>query len=230
MEIFLAELIGTAILVFIGTSTSAAVTLKKSSAHNSGWVFITLGWGFAVLAGATISFPISGGHLNPAVSLAMFLTGSITFNLFIIYVIAQILGGIIGAYLTYQIYYDHFKLNDDGDLIGIFATVPSIKNTPRNYFSEIIATFILILFILMTGFYSQVSPVLVPLLVIGIGISVGNVTGYAINPARDLGPRLMYQFFFKHKNKGSANWKYQPIPFFGPLIGSILGVLVFSIF
>ncbi len=224
-----AEYIGTLILILFGTSTCAAVSLKKSSAHNSGWVFIALGWGFAVMAGATITIPVSGGHLNPAVSLAFLLTGDLGFGLFIAYVIAQILGAMSGAFLTYQLYYDYFKQNDDGNLVTIFATLPTVKNTPRNYLSEIVGTCVLVLFIMGTTLYQDLSPIFVPLVVVSIGISIGNITGYAINPARDFGPRLVYSLFVKHPNKGSAHWEYQHVPICGPLIGSVLGVLIFTI-
>ncbi len=228
-EIFWAELIGTAILVFLGTSTSAAVTLKKSAAEGSGWVFIALGWGFAVMAGAVISIPISGGHLNPAVSFAFFLQGDLTLSVFLMYVVAQIIGALIGAFLTYQAYFDYFKTNDDGDLVTIFATLPGIKNTARNYLSEILGTFLLVLFILGTTLYTDLAPIFVPLLVVGIGISIGGLTGYAINPARDLGPRIIYALFVKVPNKGSAHFEYQHVPIIGPLVGSGLAVLVFNL-
>lgn len=229
LQMVFAEFVGTFVLVLLGTSTCAAVSLDKSPAKDDGWVFITLGWGFAVLAGALISIPISGGHLNPAVSLAFLLTGGLSFGLFIGYVIAQILGAILGAFLTYQLYYDYFQQNQDGDLVGIFATGPTVKNTARNYLSEITGTFILVIFILGTTLYTDLAPVFVPLVVVAIGIALGNLTGYAINPARDFGPRLMYHFFVKHPNKGSSNFGYQHVPFFGPLIGSTIAVLIFTL-
>ncbi len=229
MQMILAEFVGTFVLVLLGTGTCAAVTLEKSPAKDSGWVFIALGWGFAVLAGAVISIPISGGHLNPAVSLAFLLTGDLSFGLFVGYVVAQILGAILGSFLTYQLYYDYFKQNQDGDLVGIFATGPTIANTGRNYLSEITGTGLLVLFILGTTLYTDLAPVFVPMVVMGIGIALGNITGYAINPARDLGPRITYALFVKHPNKGSANFGYQHVPFFGPLIGSAIAVLIFTI-
>ncbi|WOO87131.1 MIP/aquaporin family protein [Mollicutes bacterium LVI A0039] len=228
-QMILAEFIGTLILILIGTGTCAAVTLDKSPAKDSGWVFITLGWGFAVLAGALITIPISGGHLNPAVSLAFLLNGSLSFGLFCGYVVAQILGAMTGSFLMYQLYYDYFKENQSGELVGIFATGPTIKNIPRNYLSEIVGTFLLVLFILGTTLYTDLAPIFVPLVVVAIGIALGNITGYAINPARDLGPRLTYALFVKHPKKGPANFWYQHVPVFGPLIGSALAVLLFTI-
>ncbi len=225
-ELFLAEFIGTAILLFLGTSTSAAVSLKKSPAYGSGWVFIAFGWGFAVMAGALITIPISGGHLNPAVSLAFLLNGTLTLQTFFVYVVAQVLGAFVGAFLTYQVYYDYFKLEDNDALVTIFATLPTVKNIKRNYLSEILGTFILVIFILGTTLYTDLPPIFVPLVVVSIGISIGNITGYAINPARDLGPRLMYRLFI---NRGEVGFWYQHVPIVGPLIGSALATLVFSL-
>ncbi|WOO89526.1 MIP/aquaporin family protein [Mollicutes bacterium LVI A0078] len=229
LQMIFAEFVGTFVLILIGTGTCAAVTLDKSPAKDSGWLFITFGWGFAVLSGALITIPISGGHLNPAVSFAFLLMGDLSIGLFIGFVIAQILGAILGAFMVYQLYYDYFQQNEDGDLVGIFATGPTIENIPRNYLSEIMGTFLLVLFILGTTLYTDLAPVFVPLVVVAIGISLGNITGYAINPARDLGPRIMYHLFVKHPNKGSSNFGYQHVPVFGPLIGSMLAVVVFII-
>ncbi|MFV0288936.1 MAG: MIP/aquaporin family protein [Mycoplasmatales bacterium] len=229
IQIFFAEVIGTALLIFLGTSTCAANALEKSPARNSGWIFIALGWGFAVMAGALISTPISGGHLNPAVSLAFLLTGDITIGLFVVYVIAQIIGAMLGAWLTYIIYLDYFKVQKDGNLLTVFATAPTIKNIPRNFLTETIGTFILVVLILATTLYTDLAPIFVPLVVVVIGISIGNVTGYAINPARDFGPRLIYQLCVKNKNRVDADWSYQLVPILGPLLGSALAVLVFTL-
>lgn len=227
MQMIFAEFVGTFVLILLGSGTCAAATLDKSAAKGDGWVFITLGWGFAVMAGALISIPISGGHLNPAVSFAFLLMGDISFGLFIGFVIAQILGAMLGAFVMYQLYYDYFKENEEGDLVGIFATGPTIKNTLRNYLSEIMGTFILVIFILGTTMYTDLAPVFVPLVVVAIGIALGNLTGYAINPARDLGPRIVYALCVKHPKKGSANFGYAHVPFFGPFIGGALAVVIF---
>lgn len=229
LQMLFAEFIGTFILILLGTGTCAAVSLDKSPAKNDGWVFIGLGWGLAVLAGALISIPISGGHLNPAVSFAFLLTGDLSIKLFGGYVLAQLAGAMLGASVTYQLYYDYFQQNESGDLVGIFATGPTIENTKRNYLAEIIGTFLLVLFILATTLYSNLAPVFVPLMVVGIGIGIGNLTGYAINPARDFGPRIIYHFVVKHPSKGSSNFKYHHVPIFGPLIGSGLAVAVFQL-
>ncbi len=229
IQMIFAEFIGTFVLILLGTGTCAAVTLDKSAAKDSGWLFIAFGWGLAVMAGALITIPISGGHLNPAVSFAFLLTGDLSFGLFVGYVVAQILGAMLGAFLTYQLYYDHFQQNESGDLVGIFATGPTIANTPRKYLSEIVGTMLLVLFILGTTLYTDLAPIFVPMVVVAIGIAVGNITGYAINPARDLGPRLVYALFVKHPRKGSANFGYQHVPIFGPLIGSAIAVLIFTI-
>lgn len=229
LQMLLAEFVGTFVLILIGTSTCAAVSLEKSPAKDAGWLFITFGWGLGVMAGALISIPISGGHLNPAVSLAFVLTGDLSIGLFCGYVLAQILGAMLGAYATYQLYYDYFQQNSDGNLLGIFATSPTIANTARNYFAEIVGTFILVLFILGTTMYSDLAPIFVPLVVIAIGISIGNLTGYAINPARDFGPRLIYHFTVKHPKKVTSNFGYQHVPIFGPLIGSLIAVIIFTL-
>lgn len=229
MQMLLAEFIGTFVLILLGTGTCAAVTLEKSPAKDSGWLFIAFGWGLAVMSGALISIPISGGHLNPAVSFAFFLKGDLSFGLFIGYVVAQILGAMLGAYTTYQLYYDYIKENKDGNLLGIFSTSPTIANTGRNYFSEIIGSFVLVLFILGTTMYTDLAPIFVPLVVVVIGIALGNLTGYAINPARDFGPRIIYTLCVKHPNKGDTGWSYAHVPIIGPLVGSAIAVLIFSI-
>lgn len=229
-SIFLAELLGTMLLIFIGTSTVASVALKKSGAYNSGWVFITIGWGMAVLIGANFSGPISGGHLNPAVSLAMFFFDpSFTFSMFLFYVVAQVIGAMLGAILTMVLFADHFADEESGDMVTVFSTAPTYDNMARNIFSEMIGTFVLISTIYATTLYDTAMPFVVPMAVVGIGISIGSVTGYAINPARDFGPRLAFQLFFRHKNKGSANWSYALVPIIGPLIGSALAYVVFTI-
>ncbi len=227
MEILIGEIIGTAVLVLIGTSTCAAVSLKGSPANGSGWVFIALGWGFAVFAGIVVSTPFSGGHLNPAVSTAFLITGEITYQQFFIYITGEMIGALIGATITFILYYDFFKNTTDTDaILGTFSTIPTIKNTGLNLFSEIIGTFILVYFILMTTVQNDISALFVPVLVIAIGISLGSLTGYAINPFRDLGPRIIHALM-PLKNKGSSHWEYSWIPIFGPLIGSGLASLLF---
>lgn len=229
VQMLLAEFFGTLLMILLGLGTSASVKLRRSPARNSGWVYITFGWGFAVMAGTMIAGSISGGHLNPAVSFAFMLRGELNALLFVCYSIVQILGAFFGAHLMYQLYYDYFKENHDGDLVSVFATAPTIENPARNYLSSIIGSFIIIMFILSTSRYEGLSPIFVPLVIIGVGMSLGNLVGYAFNPARDLGPRLMYHFHFRHPKKGCANLKYQHVPFFGPFIGSALAVVMFAI-
>lgn len=229
MDIFIGELLGMTLFIFLATATSAAVTLKKSSANDSGWVFIAFGWGLALMAGLIVAIPLSGGHLNPAVSLAFLLEGSINFVEFLTYVVAQLLGAIIGASLTYVLYYDHFKAQEDwSGVLSIFATGPAIRNIGRNMFSEALGAFILVIFVLATTLYAPgLAPIFVPLLLVGIAMAMGNVTSFGINPARDLGPRLVHQFLIKDERKTSSDWGYVISPLVGPFIGAVVAVIIF---
>lgn len=229
LNILVGEIIGTAVLILIGTSTCAAVSLNKSPAKGDGWVFITFGWGLGVLAGIIVSMPISGAVLNPAVAFGLFVTSSISFIELIVYIIAEMIGALIGAYLTYQLYYNHFaQTTDSHTIFSVFATSPSIKDSKRNLLSEIVGTFILVLFILMCSLDSSLGAIYVPLVVIAIGIALGSLTGYAINPARDLGPRIIH-YLVKIEHKGPSNWQYAWIPIVGPLTGGLLAGLLFIV-
>ncbi|MGL4382830.1 MAG: MIP/aquaporin family protein [Bacilli bacterium] len=226
-KIIIGELIGTCILIIFGLGTCAANALNKSYAKGSGWVFIVFGWGLGVFAGIIVSAPLSGAHLNPAVSLSFLLQETITLPEFLAYVGAQLAGAFIGAFIVYQLYYDHFVDSmKDGPLGGVFFTGPAIPNRARNFASEIVGTFILVLFILMLAKDAGANSLFVPFLVVGVGIALGSLTGYAINPARDLGPRLFYSLTQLNKD-GSANWGYAIVPIVGPLLGSALATLVY---
>jgi glycerol uptake facilitator protein len=230
------EFFGTMILVLLGDGVVAAVLLKRSKAEGSGWMAITAGWAFAVMAGVftAIACGSSDAHLNPAVTIGFAMRDG-NFAKFAPYLAAQLLGAIGGAALVWLHYLPHWKETPDtAAKLGCFCTVPAIRNTVSNLLSEIIATFVLV-FVVGAIFSKNVSaagpvaglgPYLVGSLVWGIGLSLGGPTGYAINPARDLGPRIAHAIF-PIAGKGGSDWGYAPIPVIGPLIGGLLaGVLM----
>jgi glycerol uptake facilitator protein len=232
---WLGEFLGTLILVLLGDGVVAAVLLKKSKAEGSGWVVITAGWAFAVMCGAftAVACGSSDAHLNPALTLGMAVrTGS--FAKFALYLSAQLLGAFVGAALVWLHYLPHWKeTSDTGVKLGIFCTGPAIRNAVANLISEIIATFVLV-FVIGAIFSKAVSATgpapglgiyLVASLVWGIGLSLGGSTGYAINPARDLGPRLAHAIL-PIEGKGGSDWSYAPIPVVGPLAGGALAGLL----
>jgi glycerol uptake facilitator protein len=230
--IFVGEFIGTAILLLMGNGVVAAVLLPKSKAFASGWVVITFGWGFAVLAGAYASLNLSGGHINPAVTLGI-ATYSGEWGDVPLRILAQVLGGIVGAAACWLAYYGHFREAEEPTL-GIFSTIPEIRNSVQNLMTEIIGTFVLVFFILAVsleeGPVARVATtglgvLLVALLVVGIGLCLGGPTGYAINPARDLGPRIAH-FLLPIPNKGDSDWGYSWVPVVGPIIGGVIAALI----
>ncbi|MFI6475632.1 MIP/aquaporin family protein [Streptomyces sp. NPDC050516] len=232
-DIFVGEVLGTSILVLFGAGVCAAVTLKHSKARAAGWVVIAFGWGFGVLAGAYTAGPLSGGQLNPAVTIGIAIdTGS--WDKVWIYLCGQMTGALLGAVLAYLAYFAQFQANADQDdalpTLGIFSTIPEIRNPVANLVTEIIATIGLVLPVLAFGNTkglgeSGVTVLVVALLVVGIGLSLGGPTGYAINPARDLGPRIVHALL-PIPNKGTSDWSYAWIPVIGPLIGGALGGLI----
>jgi glycerol uptake facilitator protein len=232
----LGEFLGTMILVLLGDGVVAAVLLKRSKAEGSGWLVITTGWAFAVMAGVftAIACGSSDAHLNPAVTLG-FAVREGNFAKFAPYLVVQVLGAIVGAALVWLHYFPHWKETPDGATkLACFCTAPAIRNTVTNLISEIIATFVLV-FVVGAIFSTRVTaagpaaglaPYLVGSLVWGIGLSLGGPTGYAINPARDLGPRIAHAIL-PIAGKGGSDWSYAPIPVIGPLIGGALaGVLL----
>ena len=245
-NIFLAELVGTAILILLGDGVVAGVLLAKSKAENSGWIVITTGWAFAVAIAvyAVGQFP-AGAHLNPAVTLGVLASGAeISANHVFQYIAGQMVGAMIGATLVYIHYLPHWKETADPGLkLAVFSTGPAIRNNVTNVISEIIGTFMLIFGILaighhfgdgskanvdlQTAFNNGITPLIVGILVWGIGLSLGGPTGYAINPARDLGPRIMHALL-PIPGKGSSDWSYAWIPVIGPIIGGVVGGLVFK--
>ena len=229
MSVFAGEYIGTLLMLLLGNGVCAAVTLDKSKAKDSGWLVITMGWGFAVMVGAYVAAPLSGAHLNPAVSIGVALKSG-DWSQFPIYICAQLLGAMSGAILCWVTYLGQFNQNKR-DTLGIFATGPEIRNPIQNLATEAIATFVLIFFILVIGDNqglktSASSSLLVAFLVIGLGLSLGGPTGYAINPVRDLGPRLVH-WLLPIPNKGGSDWGYVYVPLIGPPIGALLAGLAY---
>ncbi|MCY7207985.1 MIP/aquaporin family protein [Streptococcus dysgalactiae] len=231
MDIF-GEFLGTALLVLLGNGVVAGVVLPKTKNHASGWIVIATGWGIAVAVAAFISGKIAPAHLNPAVSLAFAMKGTIAWPTAIVYSLAQMLGAMLGSVLVFLQFRPHYVAADNpADILGTFATGPAIRDTSSNLLSEIFGTFVLMLGILAFGLYDMpagLGTLCVGTLVIGIGLSLGGTTGYAINPARDLGPRLVHAIL-PLNNKGDSDWSYAWIPVVGPMIGAALAVLLFQI-
>ncbi|AXI85655.1 MIP/aquaporin family protein [Streptomyces griseoincarnatus] len=234
-DIFVGEVIGTAILILFGAGVVAAVVLNYSKAKDAGWVVIAFGWGFGVMAGAYTAAPLSGGHLNPAVTLGIAVdTGE--WDTVHVYVAGQMVGAMLGALLCWLVYYAQFEANAEEDIsqptLGIFSTTPAIRRPVANLVTEIIATMGLVLPILAFGLTeglgeSGTAILIVSFLVVGIGLSLGGPTGYAINPARDLGPRIVHALL-PIPRKGTSDWGYAWVPVVGPLIGGALSGLVFN--
>lgn len=241
MSVFTAEFIGTMFLIILGTGVVANVILHGTKGYNSGWMVITTGWALAVFVGVVIAGPYSGAHLNPAVSLALAIAGKFEWDLVPMYMLAQLAGAILGAVIGWLVYRDHFNNTKDPDVqLAVFSTGPAIRNTVFNLLSEIVGTFVLIFVV----FYftdaeikepkapiglGSLGAIPVAFLVWAIGLSLGGTTGYAINPARDLGPRIAHAIL-PIKQKGSSNWKYAWIPIIGPFIGGALAAAVYLAF
>ncbi|EOA3451468.1 MIP/aquaporin family protein [Enterococcus hirae] len=227
MTQIMGEFIGTMILVLLGDGVCAAVNLNKSKAQASDWIVIAFGWGLAVTMAVYISGFMGPAHLNPAVSLAMAMTGAIGWNLVIPFIIAQMLGAIVGAVLVWLTYLPHWSVTkDQGAILGTFATGPAIRNYPANFITELIGTFVLVLGLLAFGqnsFADGTNVFAVGGLILAIGLSLGGPTGYAINPARDLGPRLTHAIL-PIANKGNSDWGYSWIPAVAPMVGAVVAV------
>jgi len=240
---YIAEFIGTAILLLLGSGIVANVSLSKTKGFNqTPLITITTAWGFAVFVAAYITGQFSGAHLNPAVTIGLVVAGKFSSELMIGYIIAQVLGAMLGSWLTYLFYIDHYRsTTDENKVMGSFCTSPAIRNFKNNFFSEFLATFILIFGILyivepniiVEGLdanfgIGSLGALPVGILVWVIGLSLGGTTGYAINPARDLGPRIIYQLI-PRKNKIS-DWAYSWIPIFGPSLGALAAGLLYLYF
>jgi len=227
-QIFLYETLGTATLLLLGCGVVAAAILRESKAFGGGWLLINFGWGLGVYMGVYVAFP-SGAHLNPAVTVSQLMVGNITGGQAIFYFLGEFLGAFLGAVLAWVAYKQHFDVEEDaGAKLAVFSTGPAIRSYGWNLVTEIIGTFVLIFLILVSGGTpSQVGPLFVALVVVGIGNSLGGPTGYAINPARDLGPRIAHAIL-PIPGKGSSDWGYSWVPIVGPIIGSVLATLLFQ--
>jgi len=227
VSIFGAEVIGTALLILLGNGVVAAVLLARSKAENGGWIVITWGWGMAVMVAAFSVGQFSGAHLNPAVTLGFAVAGTISWSDVPEYFAGEFVGAFVGATLVWAAYLDHWAATEDPGLkLACFSTAPAIRNPVSNMITEIIGTFVLVFGIL--AFFANkataatgLGPLLVGLLVLGIGLSLGGPTGYAINPARDLGPRIMHAIL-PIAGKGGSDWSYAWVPVLGPLIGAVI--------
>jgi glycerol uptake facilitator protein len=239
LEKFVAEIFGTATLIVLGDGVVAGVLLAKSKAQNAGWIVITFGWAFAVFCGVVVAGPLSGAHLNPAVTLGLatmeaMKQGSthVTWDMVPGYVAGEFIGAMIGATIVAIHYWDHFKATEDQGLkLAVFCTGPAIRNYPMNVLSEIVGTFVLVFVIFAFGQPHSLAPaslgaLSVALLILVIGISLGGTTGYAINPARDLGPRIIHAVL-PIPGKGISDWGYAWVPVVGPLIGGALAAIVY---
>jgi glycerol uptake facilitator protein len=226
MTAFLGELIGTMILIVFGGGVVGGVVLNKSKAQNSGWIVIAMGWGFAVAFAVYAVGNISGAYLNPALTIALASIGKFPWADVPMYVAAQMVGAFLGATVVWLHYLPHWKATKEAELkLAVFATGPAIRHTLSNVISEVIGTAVLVFGILAIGtneFTEGLNPLIVGFFIVAIGLSLGGTTGYAINPARDLGPRLAH-FFLPIAGKGSSDWKYAWIPVVGPIVGGVLG-------
>lgn len=237
MDQYIFEFLGTLALVLFGDGVCAAVTLEKSKAKGAGWVVVTLGWGFAVMIGVLIAGPVSGAHLNPAVTLGLAAAGKFAWALVPGYIIAQMLGGFVGAVLVYVFYKDHYKATADQPdaILGTFCTMPAIWNPWRNFLSELIATAVLVFVILALGTEGN-TPVgagalgafPVTCVIMALGMSLGATTGYAMNPARDLSPRLAHAVL-PIRGKRDSGWAYSWVPVCGPLAGGLLASALYML-
>ncbi|MEP6610341.1 MAG: MIP/aquaporin family protein [Mucilaginibacter sp.] len=238
MSPFMAEFIGTMLLILLGDGVVANVLLNDTKGNNSGWMVITTAWGLAVFVGVVVAGPYSGAHLNPAVTIGLAVAGKFAWAKVGPYILAQMLGAFLGAFLVWVMYYDHFKkTNNPAFILAIFCTGPAIRNYVSNIASEIIGAFVLI-FVVFYIADAQIIPSKTPIglgsvgalpvafLVWVIGLALGGTTGYAINPARDLGPRIIH-FLLPIKNKGTSDWQYAWIPVLGPILGAVIAAIVF---
>ena len=234
MSPFIGEFIGTALLIIMGDGVVANVVLTKTKGNNGGWIVITFGWAMAVFIGVYASTHFGGsGHLNPAVTLALALFGDFDSSLIGTYIAAQFAGAIAGAIIVWLAYKQHFDETENRDLkLAVFCTGPAIRNPLFNLLTEIIGTFVLVFGALSMSKSAQTLGALdalpVGLLVLAIGLSLGGPTGYAINPARDLGPRIAH-FILPIKNKRDSDWSYSWIPVIGPVIGGVVAAWVFKL-
>ncbi|MGY1434528.1 MIP/aquaporin family protein [Streptomyces reniochalinae] len=247
-DIFTSEVLGTMLLVLLGGGVCAAVNLKRSKAFEAGWVAVAFGWGFAVLTGAYVA-QSSGAHLNPAVTLALAIKGDTPWGDVPVYMGSELLGAMIGAVLVWLAYYSQFQVTlrepdaaemkdaNPGQVHGVFFTSPEVRKPLLNFLTELIATFVLIIAILTQGLVKdadgsvglgRMGALITALVVVGIGLSLGGPTGYAINPVRDLGPRIIHAVL-PLPNKGGSDWSYAWVPVVGPLAGAAIAAGVYNL-
>lgn len=234
MNEFFAEFFGTAMIIVFGGGVVANVLLNKTKGFNSGWIVITFGWAAGVFTGVLIAAPVSGAHLNPAVTLALVLADKFEIAKLPLYVGAQMLGAMFGAFLVWVAYKKHFDDTQDADLkLAVFSTSPNIRSYWHNIATEVIATYVLALAVLYMAEpevgLGSLNALPVAIVVLGLGLSMGGPTGYAINPARDLGPRIMH-FVLPIPGKRDSDWKYSWVPVLGPLLGAALAAGMYDIF
>jgi len=235
LSIFGAEVIGTALLILLGNGVVACVLLNLSKGQNAGWIVITFGWGMAVMVGVFAVGQFSGAHLNPAVTIGFWVAGTIDGSDVPAYIGGEFVGAFIGAVLVWLSYLDHWKETEDPGLkLACFSTAPAIRNPVSNFITEVIGTFVLVFWVL-SFFNNQATAdtglggLIVGLLVLGIGLSLGGPTGYAINPARDLGPRIIHAIL-PIPGKGGSDWGYSWIPVVAPLVGGVIAALAYKAF
>lgn len=237
MTPFIAEIIGTFFLILLGCGVVANVVLSGTKGQNSGWIVITTGWALAVFTAVFIAAPYSGAHINPAVTLGLAISGSFPWAEVPAYLLGQMIGAMAGAFFVWVAYRDHFNATEDPALkLATFSTIPAIRNYGRNFIAEAIGTFVLVFAVLYLTEPAMASSgeiiglgslgaLPVALVVWCIGLCLGGPTGYAINPARDIGPRIMHALL-PLKNKGSNDWEYSWVPVFGPVFGAVLAALL----
>jgi len=234
MNQFFAEFFGTAMIMVFGSGVVANVLLKNTKGNNSGWIVISFGWAVGVFTGVLVAAEVSGAHLNPAVKLALVLAGKFSVSLLPLYISAQMLGAMFGSGLAWLAYKKHFDATDDANAkLAVFCTMPNIRSYWYNVLTEIIGTYVLALAVLFMAVPDKglgaLNALPVAIVVLGIGLALGGPTGYAINPARDLGPRIMH-FILPISGKRDSDWKYSWVPVLGPLVGASLAAVMFLIF
>jgi glycerol uptake facilitator protein len=232
MSPFIAEILGSFLLILMGNGVVANLLLTSTKGNNGGWVALTIGWGLAVFVAVFVAGPISGAHINPAVTLGLAMAGDFAWELVPGYMTAQMIGTFIGAVLVWLHYRSHFTATEDQDIkLAVFATAPAIRSSMGNLFSEVVGTFVLVFGVLNLATpdvgLGSLDALPVGLLVLAIGLSLGGTTGYAINPARDLGPRIAHALL-PISGKGSSDWGYAWIPVVGPLLGGAAAALLFT--
>ena len=231
MSPFLAEITGTALLIILGGGVVANVVLDKTKGNNGGLIAITFGWAVGVFTGVYAAAAASGGHLNPAVTIGLAVEGSFDWALVPSYILAQFIGAMLGAVIVWASYRQHFNATQDANAkLAVFCTAPAIRSAEHNFITELVGTFILVLGALLLSKpemkLGALDALPIALLVLGIGLSLGGPTGYAINPARDLGPRIIHALL-PIKNKRDSDWRYAWIPVVAPIAGGVLAALFF---